>query len=178
MNLWLRGLCEITWQPKIITSLLPQCLWPPNLASWWLAMMGFHTCYSTVWSRGIAKSRDTLKSLYLHYHNFYDHKMCQDDGLPWVTATQKSHDHSITWEIKIATYPLKNFYGYQFWQGRYIHWGASFHKFTRSFDHMVFQGHVNITAAASLLSQGLWTQNLAKWWLTIRNFDPIRHTTI
>ena len=32
---------QITWQTKKI-SLLPQCLWSPNLASWWLAMRGFH----------------------------------------------------------------------------------------------------------------------------------------
>ena len=27
--------CDITWQTKTIVSLLPQCLWPSNLAGWW-----------------------------------------------------------------------------------------------------------------------------------------------
>ena len=26
--------CKITWQSKIIISLLPMCLWPPNLVGW------------------------------------------------------------------------------------------------------------------------------------------------
>ena len=33
--------CKITWQTKIIISALPQCLWSPNLASWWLTLRGF-----------------------------------------------------------------------------------------------------------------------------------------
>ena len=35
--------CEITWQPKIIISPLPQCQWPPDFASCWLTMRGFHS---------------------------------------------------------------------------------------------------------------------------------------
>ena len=30
----------------------------------------------------------------------------------------------------------------------------------------------------SLLSKGLWPQNLAKWWLTKRNFNSLSHTTL
>ena len=42
--------CKITWQTKIIISSLPQCLWPPNLASWWLAMRGFYYHPLVTWS--------------------------------------------------------------------------------------------------------------------------------
>ena len=29
-------LCKVTWQTKTIISPQSQCLWPPNLAEWWL----------------------------------------------------------------------------------------------------------------------------------------------
>ena len=85
--------CEITWQTKIIITPLPQCLWSPKLVSWWLTMRVFQpSCYSTLWSCGLVRSRDKLKTLYLHYHNAYGHKTRQDDVLPWVTST-----HEVTW---------------------------------------------------------------------------------
>ena len=34
--------CWITWLTKTIISPLPQYLWPPNVASWWLSLRGFH----------------------------------------------------------------------------------------------------------------------------------------
>ena len=35
--------CDITWQDKVITSPLPQCLWPWNLVGWWLILKGSKT---------------------------------------------------------------------------------------------------------------------------------------
>ena len=32
---------KITWQTKAIIAPLPQCLWPPNLAGWWLTLSDF-----------------------------------------------------------------------------------------------------------------------------------------
>ena len=51
---------EIKWQTKDFISLLLQCLWPPNLAGWWLTC--YPRCYSTFWSCDFAKSRDKLKA--------------------------------------------------------------------------------------------------------------------
>ena len=34
--------CKFTWQTKTIISLLEECLWQPNLAKWWLPLMGFY----------------------------------------------------------------------------------------------------------------------------------------
>ena len=80
--------CEITWQSEIIVSLVPQCLWPPNVASWWLAMRSFNSwCYSTLWSRNVARSHDKLKLLYLHYQNVLGHKTRQDGAFY----------HKVTW---------------------------------------------------------------------------------
>ena len=47
-----------------IISQLPQCLWPPNVAGWWLTIRGSHPKnYVTLWSRGLAKSDGKLKPL-------------------------------------------------------------------------------------------------------------------
>ena len=35
--------CVIMWQTKNIISPLPQCLWPQNLAGWWLTLSDSHT---------------------------------------------------------------------------------------------------------------------------------------
>ena len=116
---YLDGLQTITlhvvmWQPKIIISPLPQYLWPPNLAaSWWLAMRGFHLyCYSTLWSRGCARSRDKL----IHYISNTTISMATKLGR-MVTYFDyllliKSNDHIITrfcettWQTKNMVSPI------------------------------------------------------------------------
>ena len=96
-------LWEITWQPKTIAA--PQCLWPPNLVNWRLAMRGFHAvCYFTLWWRGLARSRDKLKSFtttYLYYHKIYDPKIRQDRDLHWLLFTHKAkwpYNHVVLWD--------------------------------------------------------------------------------
>ena len=44
---------------------------------WLLPIMLLH-----LWLRGIPRSRDKLKSLYIHYNNTYAHNTWQDDELP------------------------------------------------------------------------------------------------
>ena len=53
-------------------------------------------------SRGLVRSCDKPKTLYLHCHTAYDHKTWQDDDLLRVTLPIKSHDHIITWSYKIT----------------------------------------------------------------------------
>ena len=61
--------CETTWKTKTIISIIPQCLWPPNLAGWWVTLTGYYLkSYSTLWSLGLARSRDKLKPLNLKYY--------------------------------------------------------------------------------------------------------------
>ena len=69
---------EITWQTKIILSLLPECLRPPNLVRLWNTLRS--SSYLTLWSR----------VLYLHYQSVYGHQTWQDDTLPWWATTYKS----------------------------------------------------------------------------------------
>ena len=78
---WIMWSSVITWQIKNI-SLLPQCLWRPKLARWWLIMRGFHPrCLMTVWSCALAKSLDKLKT-YFHYYSAYGNQSLQDDDIP------------------------------------------------------------------------------------------------
>ena len=55
---------KVTWKTKTIISPPPQCLWLPSLSGWWIALRGSFPCYSTLWSRDLAKSLDKLKPFY------------------------------------------------------------------------------------------------------------------
>ena len=48
-------------------SPLPHCLWPSNLAGWWLTMRSSHSqSKKTLWLHGLERSRHKLKTLYLY----------------------------------------------------------------------------------------------------------------
>ena len=83
--------CEITWKSNITISPLPQSLYLPNLARWRLVMRDFYSCYSILWSCGLARSGNKLKLLYLHYHSILATKFGRMETLPI-----KSNDHTIT----------------------------------------------------------------------------------
>ena len=135
---------ELTRQSKTIISLLAHCLWPPNLASWWLAMRRFHPhCYSTIWSRGLTKSRDKLKSVYLNYHNIYDHKTKQNGDLLWVSFT-----HKVKWafnHVVLADHVTNqnNYTSINTLCMAINFWGVRIYKMRVFFDPVVLQGHVN-----------------------------------
>ena len=72
--------------PSITINLypLPQCLWPPNLAEWWLNMTDSHPKnHMAVLLRGLARSRNILKTLYLHYYSAYGHQYWYGGDLSW-----------------------------------------------------------------------------------------------
>ena len=59
--------CKIMWQTRSIISPLQQCLWPTNLARWWLTLRGSNLySHMSFKPRGLARSRDKLNRLYLH----------------------------------------------------------------------------------------------------------------
>ena len=76
-----------------IISKLKQCLWPANLAGVWLTLRDSdpYSCI-TLSLRHVARLRDDLKTLYLHYHNDYGHQTCQGDKILRGAATLK-----LTW---------------------------------------------------------------------------------
>ena len=68
--------CRITWQPKIIISPQPECLWPPNLVGWWFILKSsYPQSYQNLCSHDLVSSRDKLKPLYLLYCSAYDHQV-------------------------------------------------------------------------------------------------------
>ena len=80
----------------------------------------------------------------------------------------------ITWQSKKIIYPLTQCLWLSIGG---IQWRVPY-KVTRSFDHVVLQGHVNYFSCLLLLPQGVYPLNLAKWWLTIRKFNPLSPTTL
>ena len=107
--------CEIKWQIKTIISPLPQYLWTPNVIRWWINFSGsYPQSYLIFQSLSIVRSRDKLKSFYLHYQS----ACCQQTGrvvtfIDWL-LTAKSHYSVVAWSCKITwqveTY--HNAYGY------------------------------------------------------------------
>ena len=53
--------------------------------------------YLALWLHGYAKSRDKLKSLYLHNHSAYDHQIWQYGDLLWETLIDK-----VTWPLDLV----------------------------------------------------------------------------
>ena len=97
-----RGL-KITWQPKIIIFPLPQCLWPTNLASWWLVMRGSIQNVTPTFDHVVLRDHVTNWN---HYISIIRVPMAIKinmivtslDGLLPV----KSHKPLITWSSKIT----------------------------------------------------------------------------
>ena len=99
----------------------------------------------------------------------------------------KSVNHIITrlckstWQTKKVTYSLTQCIWLYLLGG--CGYKVPFHKVNRSFYHMVLQGHVKhfscsiTTATRSMLPQGLWPLNLAKWWLNRRKFNTLSPKT-
>ena len=82
--------CKITWKTKTIITPLPQCLWPWNLAGWWLTIRDSYSwSHVTLWSCVLTRSHDKLKPFYLHYNNAYDHQTWLNCDLPWRNSTHK-----------------------------------------------------------------------------------------
>ena len=67
--------CKVTWQRKIITY--NQSTYDCKICR---IITYFVSSYLqsriTLWSRGLARSQDKLKPLYLHYHSAYGYQTC------------------------------------------------------------------------------------------------------
>ena len=61
-----------------------------KLGRWWLTMRISHLeSHTTLWTRGHVRSSDKLKTLYLHYHNAYDHQTARGAYIPWGASFHK-----------------------------------------------------------------------------------------
>ena len=97
----------------------------PNLAGWWLTLMGFDSwSHMTLWSRGFVKSRDNLKS-YLHYHSDYGHQTWQAGESPWGASPHVTHPlvplyNEIFWQTKTIMSLLSQYLWPQHWGGWWL----------------------------------------------------------
>ena len=63
---------------------LPQCIWTPTLAGWWLTIRGVHPfIHTTLWSPVFLRSRENLKRLFIHHHNVYGNQKWWDGDISW-----------------------------------------------------------------------------------------------
>ena len=54
-----------------------------------------------LWSSGLVRSHDKLKSKYLHYHGAYGHQKLQAGDLPWEAFTHNvtpPFSHMVLWD--------------------------------------------------------------------------------
>ena len=85
---------KIMWQTKIITYPL-KSPWPLNLRGWRFTLRGFYLwSHIKLWLRGLARSHEKLKPLYLYDHSVYRHQTCQctDTDFLWSHGLAKSCD--------------------------------------------------------------------------------------
>ena len=87
---------EIKWQIKHVISLLPLDLWPLNVARWWLTIKRLPPTKShNPLKHDLLRSRDKLKTCYLHYHNAWSHQSQQPGALGWVDS-----NNEVTWPFE------------------------------------------------------------------------------
>ena len=82
--------CKVIKSISAAVSLLPQELWPLNLAKWWLTIRNLNPwSHTTLWTRDHVGSRDKLKTFYIHYHNTYGHQTWQGGCAQWGVSIHK-----------------------------------------------------------------------------------------
>ena len=100
---WVTWSCWIRWPIKSILYLLWQCLWPLNLAEWWLILRGSYLkSHMALESLGTAKSWDKLKPLHIHYQHACSHQTWQVVDISWGAPNHKVtwlYDHMILWDL-------------------------------------------------------------------------------
>ena len=110
------------------------------------------------------------KCYYFQLHKAYKHQTYHGGDLGWGDPTHQvtwHFDIVVTWQIKTLYLHLHKIYGPQTCQSGELGWGDPIYNVTWHIDHGVTW---RIKNAIYLLSQDLWTPNIAGWWL------PSRHT--
>ena len=81
---------EIMWKTRIILSLLPKYLWPPNLAGWLHTMKNTHkSTYMILPPRSSVSSYDKFNALFLPLHYTSDQETLQGCDLLLGASTHK-----------------------------------------------------------------------------------------
>ena len=95
----------------------------------------------------------------------------------------KSHNHiiiwscKITWQTKIS--PVRQCLWLPILAGWDIQWGVSFHKVTRSFDHVALNGHVNYFSCCITTTTRPMDTKRSKVGIFYKKLRPIKlHNTL
>ena len=149
---------KITWQTENLTYPLPSCLWPQNVAVWWLTLRGSYShYYSILWSRGLARLRYKLKPLYLFYHNAYSHRI--DRTVTYLERLYSQYYSNLwlcgfkRWGDKLKPLYPKYLSAYATKPGRMV----TYLEVLLSINH-------STTFAVYPHSQCLWPRNSVAWW--------------
>lgn len=101
---------NITSQTKTIIFAWPQCMWPPNLAGWWLTSKdSFTLSLISSMSRGLARSRDKLKTFNYEKLNYkLGRVVTNNEGLQPIKSYDPSFMRSceVTRHFKYVISPL------------------------------------------------------------------------
>ena len=124
-----------------------------------------------------------MTNIYIHYQNVCGRKSWQMlTYIDWLLPI-KSHDHitmrscKITWQTKIII--SINTMSLAINLSRLgIQWRFPFHKVTRAFDHVVLQVHVKYFSCFITTVTRTMATKLVKWYLALRNFNPLSHTSL
>ena len=134
-ELLVKWYCKIRWQTKTVISPLLHCLWPRNVAGWWLTMRGSQSYRQmTLWSHPLARSCDKKKSLY-HFHIPYSHRTWKYGDLTYVAPNQWSYPKFWPRGLTTSRDKVKPVYlhycnpqSYETWQDDDLPWGAPTQK--------------------------------------------------
>ena len=117
----------------------------------------------------LARSRDKLKLLHLHYHSAYGHQTWHGGKLPCeaLHGSRVTLSCEITWQIKNIKSALPQYFWLPNWQGGNLPWEAPIHNVTWSFDVM---WQVKLGKSTPALDK--WIPNMVRWQLTLGCFYP------
>ena len=135
---------KVMRQTKTVTSLLAECLWPPNLVEWWHTLRDYNNKVILRFYHMILQSHVTNKNHYISTASELDRQVTYFDILltiKWfyVLITWSCNG---TWQEKVIIYPQLECLWLQTWQNDNLPWWEPSFIATSSFDQVVLQDHV------------------------------------
>ena len=128
----------------------------------------------TLWSHGLVRSCDNLKSLFFYYHNIYDHKVWQAGDLPSDVSTHYVTPPFLMWQTKnifTCAMPMVTKLGKMM---NYLEWPLAI----KSHD-CIIRWSCKITWQTKIitypLTQWLWLSVLLQWEHAMRSSFPQSH---
>ena len=131
-----------------------------------------------IWLRGLVRSSDKLKTLYLYYQSVYGYQSCQNGNLPWwATACQATWSFGHT-DLQNRVTNQNHYISTTRVQDSGLPGAASAHNVTRPFGHTVLQDHMTIlnhyiSSSTELIATKLDRMVTYLQWLLPRNSSTV-----